>query len=274
MRWVAFVDALLSPLGFGLALAAVLYFARRRLPRIALRVGLLVEAICLVLSMPIGANTLVAWQEGRVARPESCQASEPHTIVLLSGGMRRPGIDADDVGVLSESSLQRTLAAARLAHRVADADLVVSGGARYGRGVAQSLIMARLAEDLGVPASAIRTETAARTTWENATRVRALDPPPPPRIWLVTSAMHMPRALIAFRAAGFDPCAYPADFRAAPFDGIGALLPSAGAIGNSAAVLHELVGEIAYRMRAAFSARSASIASMRAERTASPIAAP
>jgi len=103
-----------------------------------------------------------------------------------------------------------------------------------------------------VPASAIRSENESTTTWENATRVRALEPAPPSHIWLVTSALHMPRSLIAFRAAGFDACAYPGDYRSSPFEGPVDLLPSAGAIANSDAVLHEWVGEIVYRLRAAF----------------------
>ena len=83
-----------------------------------------------------------------------------------------------------------------------------------------------------------------------AATVRALDPAVPKRIWLVTSALHMPRALSAFRAAGFEPCAYPADVRAARLDSIADVLPSAGAIADTDAVLHEWVGEIVYRIRA------------------------
>ncbi|HEX7769639.1 MAG TPA: YdcF family protein, partial [Dokdonella sp.] len=109
--------------------------------------------------------------------------------------------------------------------------------------------MADVAENLGVPASSIRAELASTTTWENATAVRALEPSSPARIWLVTSALHMPRALLAFRAAGFEPCAYPGDYRGAPLEGPTDFLPSAGAIGNTDAVLHEWAGEIAYRIR-------------------------
>lgn len=61
----------------------------------------------------------------------------------------------------------------------------------------------------------------------------------------------MPRALVAFHAAGFESCADPGDFRAAPFRELTDLLPSGAAIGASAEALHELVGELAYRWRAA-----------------------
>lgn len=252
MRAMDFVDAFLSPLGFGLALALVLWLGRARLPRIAVRVGFAIEIGCLVLSTTVGANALLALQESRAPRASACAAPTPTTIVLLSGGMRRDAADAHDFDVLNSASLQRTLAAATLARNTPGATLVITGAARVGgsNDVAQSSVMADVAEAFGVARDAIRAETAATTTWENAETVRALQPALPSRIWLVTSALHMPRSLLAFRAAGFEPCAYPADYRAAPFDGVANVLPSAGAIANTDAVLHEWVGEIVYRMRA------------------------
>ena len=251
MRAMDFVDVFLSPLGFGLALALVLWLGRARLPRMVVRIGIAIEIVCLVLSTPVGSNALVVMQESRAPRADACAAPTPTTIVLLSGGMRRDAADAQDFDVLNTSSLQRTLAAATLARNTPGATLVVTGGARIGGGndIAQSSVMADVAKLVGVPSDSIRAETAATTTWENAETVRALQPALPSRIWLVTSALHMPRSLLAFRAAGFAPCAYPADFRAAPFESFANLLPSASAIANSDAVLHEWVGEVAYRMR-------------------------
>ncbi|MET0230342.1 MAG: YdcF family protein [Rhodanobacteraceae bacterium] len=254
MRWMPFVDVFLSPLGFGLLLALVLWLARRRLSRGSLRIGIAIEIVLLVLSTPLGANALVAWQESRAPLPDACAAPMPSTIVVLSGGIRRDAADARDFATLNVASLQRTIAGAELARSTPDAQLVLAGGPRIGgqNDVSQAAVMATIAEGFGVPAASIRAESLSTTTWENATRVRALDPPLPQRIWLVTSATHMPRSLLAFRAAGFEPCAYPADRRASPFDGPADFLPSAGAIANTDAVLHEWIGEIAYRARSAF----------------------
>ena len=123
MRWMPFVDALLSPLGFGLALALVLKLARRRLSRTALRIGIAIEGVLLIVSTPLGANALVAWQESRAPLPEACAAPQPTAIVVLSGGIRRDAADANDFATLNVASLQRTIAGAELARRTPNATL-------------------------------------------------------------------------------------------------------------------------------------------------------
>lgn len=245
-----FVDALLSPLRFGLLLALLLWLGRRRLPRTLWLMLLACEAACFVLATPLGAKALLALQENRAPLPSACADPVPGTVVLLAGSVRRVPRNADDYGALNLSSVQRTLDAASLTLAMPGAELVISGGTRPGDSVAESVLMASLARRLGVPPDSIRTETRSMTTWQNAQFVRALVPALPHRIWLVTSAAHTPRALIALRAAGFDPCAWPGDRRAAPWRGFTDLLPSGGAISTSEGVLHEWVGEIGYRWRA------------------------
>ena len=245
------VYAVLSPLGFGVPLALLLWWSRKRAPRALWRVGMAIEIACIVLSTPLGANTLVRWQEDRVSLALTCAAPEPNTIVLLTASARRVPRQPGDIDTLSASSLRRTLIAARLAHRLPEAQLVVTGTSDK-ESAPVSVVMAQLAIELGVPAASIRTEVAARTTWENARNVRALDPALPQRVWLVTSALHMPRSMIAFRAAGFEPCAFPSDRMAVPFDGVADLLPSGGAASETEAVVHEWIGEIVYRLRVAF----------------------
>src|SRR6185369_7614076 len=103
---------------------------------------------------------------------------------------------------------------------------------------------------LGVPADSIRREDRSQTTWENAQQLRLLSPALPERIWLVSSAIHLPRALIAFRAAGFEPCVYASDRRYVPPGGIGYYLPQSSALIKTESAIHELIGEALYRWRA------------------------
>ena len=248
MSWMDIVDTILSPLGLGLLLAFVLWRFRSRAPRWLWRAGLVGELVCLAMTTPLGASALIAIQEKRAPMLQACAAPQPSVVVLLAGGVRRVPIDARDVDALSAASVRRTIAAATLLRGLPDARLVISG-TRGDETVPESEVMAELARQIGVRADAIEVEPTALTTWENAMRVHAMNPSLPPRIWLVTSALHMPRALVAFRAAGFEPCGYPSDFLSAPFEARD-VLPRGSAVANSEAALHEMVGEIVYRVRA------------------------
>ncbi|MEO6687831.1 MAG: YdcF family protein [Dokdonella sp.] len=249
MTLAQFIDLFLSPLVLGLLLMLSLALMRGRALRWLRRIDYMMIGMCVAMATPLGANTLLAIAERRAPAAIACDAPPPTTVVLLAGGVRRKSNDPSDVGALNEASVQRTLEAVALTQRLPDAQLVISGGVDKGI-VAESTHMAELAVRLGLPRTAIRTETTSLTTWENAQNVRELQPALPARIWLVTSALHMPRSLLAFQAAGFTPCSDPADLRASAFHGIGDLVPRGSAVTKSEAVLHELVGEIVYRWQA------------------------
>lgn len=249
MTLAQFIDLFLSPLMLGPLLGVSLALMRGPRLRWLRRLHAVLIGVCVAMATPLGANTLLAIAERRAPPATECDTPLPTTVVLLAGGVRRKSGDPADVGALNEASVQRTLEAVALVQRLPDAQLVISGGVDKGT-VAESMHMAELAVRLGLPRTTIRTETTSLTTWENAQNVRALRPALPARIWLVTSALHMPRSLLAFQAAGFAPCSDPADLRASAFDGVADLLPRGSAVSKSEAVLHELVGEIAYRWQA------------------------
>jgi uncharacterized SAM-binding protein YcdF (DUF218 family) len=84
-----------------------------------------------------------------------------------------------------------------------------------------------------------------RSTFEDALYAAALLKPKPGERWLlVTSAMHMPRAVGCFRAAGF---------RVEPIGGIelssfASFVPGISASGDLDAAAKESIGLIAYRL--------------------------
>src|SRR4029079_19446208 len=79
---------------------------------------------------------------------------------------------------------------------------------------AEAPTRARLVQEFCLPPSRIVVEDISRTTAENAALLRAkLSPHAGQRWLLVTSAFHMPRAVGAFRKAGFSVEAYPVDWR-------------------------------------------------------------
>jgi uncharacterized SAM-binding protein YcdF (DUF218 family) len=67
----------------------------------------------------------------------------------------------------------------------------------------------------------------------------------------VTSALHLTRALIAFRAAGFEPCPLASDSVYMAPGGFGYYLPHTSALRKAEWAIHEIVGDAAYRVRAA-----------------------
>ncbi len=80
-------------------------------------------------------------------------------------------------------------------------------------------------EALGIAHDRITAEEQSRNTIENAVFSRLLAHPKPGERWLlVTSAFHMPRAIAAFRAAGFAVEAYPVDWRTRGPDGCAAAI--------------------------------------------------
>jgi len=97
--------------------------------------------------------------------------------------------------------------------------LLVTGGTRGG-GASEAAEMARLATAAGVPDAALTVEPHARTTLENATHsARLMAARGWRRALLVTDGVHMPRARLAFRAAGVRATPAPVRrlWRRAPF---------------------------------------------------------
>ena len=69
---------------------------------------------------------------------------------------------------------------------------------------------------LGVAAERIELESVARNTYENAVLSYEAAKPKPGETWLlVTSAIHMPRAVGCFRRAGWTIVPYPVDYHTA-----------------------------------------------------------
>ena len=79
---------------------------------------------------------------------------------------------------------------------------------------------------------------------------RLLANPKPGERWLlVTSAYHMPRAMAAFRAAGFPVEAYPVDWRTrGPIDAVQPFGSLGEGLRRTDTAVHEWVGLLAYRL--------------------------
>jgi len=238
-----------SPLSWALVLLVLLALGWHALPGAVRWAGIAIEVLLIALMTPLGAAGVAHLVVARVPPVQSCAAPTPTTIVVLGGGFSYPPRAADDYGSLSTEALQRVFAGVALWQKIPDARLVIAGGG--GGRIREAMPMANLAMRMDVPAEVVEIEDQSRNTWQNARNVAALSPPVSKRIWLVSSPMHLPRALDAFRAWGFKPCAWPSGAEKDGFDlWLGALVPQGGAIRRSAIAFHELAGSVEYKFLA------------------------
>jgi uncharacterized SAM-binding protein YcdF (DUF218 family) len=138
----------------------------------------------------------------------------PDGIVVL-GGAISPDISLARGVVALNGAAERVTTTAELAHRYPNARIIFTGGNASLDPTAppEAPLAVKQFEALGVPHDRIIAEEQSRNTIENAVFSRLLAEPKPNERWLlVTSASHMPRAMAAFRAAGFAVEAYPVNW--------------------------------------------------------------
>lgn len=143
------------------------------------------------------------------------------------------------------------LALIALGRRYPKATLVFSGGARAADdpGLSEADIVHRFLAELGVNAGRIIYENRSRNTEENAVLTHALVRPRPGDPWiLVTQAISMPRAVGAFRQAGWTVIPFPAGFLTAGPRSAGLSLDVLGGVQLASVALHEWVGLLVYRL--------------------------
>jgi uncharacterized SAM-binding protein YcdF (DUF218 family) len=170
-------------------------------------------------------------------------------LVVLGGGISPASLDAP--AGLQHPNLQaaadRVWHAARLFHAGKAPLIVVSGGGDLAlQRETEAQAMARFLRDLGVPAAALLLEDKSRNTQDNAAMSAALlKARGIQRILLVTSALHMPRAVPLFQAQGLEVIAAAADHEAddtSRWPLFRRLLPDLEALSASGRAIKEWVG--------------------------------
>lgn len=174
----------------------------------------------------------------------------PPAVIVVLTGMLVPRSLGSPYYELSGAS-DRVVEGVRLAHEYPDALLLITGGPGElgGGGPREAETLGRLARELGVADSRIIIEANARNTRENATETKKildkLNPSGP--ILLVTSAVHMRRAVGCFEKADLRVVPWPVDFLRVKNDFADLILPSPGALDRSSAAIHEYLGWLVYR---------------------------
>ena len=240
-----------------LALLVVILTTRKR-PRLARTAAIVGFVLLFAASTPLISHPLVSAIESQSVNEVPPTVAD--AIVVLSGGATaaEPPLPFIELG---GPTANRLLYAAKL-YRDGKAPLVILSGGQlpWDKGLPpQSAQMAEAIEMMGVPASAIIEESESGNTYENAVRTKAiLDQHSLHRIILVTSALHMPRALGLFRDQGVETFSAPTDFiSVATRSGSSfpelmlALVPSAQTLDQTTQALKELLGAAVYRIAGA-----------------------
>ncbi len=205
--------------------------------------------LLMLLSTPLTARLLTISLDP--ADPESSPAwlemEGPEVVVVLGGGLDGPSVPGCP---LSASSRERLHAALGLARSWPQAALLMSAGSPASGHVTTGARMAEEALRLGVEPERVHVEARSQTTRDNALFVADyLGERRWSRVVLVTSRLHMRRAMAAFAAEGMAPVPMPASprmpWRFRPVE----LLPSASALAESTSAIHDWIGLGWYRLR-------------------------
>ncbi|MBV9287614.1 MAG: YdcF family protein [Hyphomicrobiales bacterium] len=204
----------LSPVAV-LLIAALIgaWQSQGRFPRTGRTIALAAILVLLVAAMtPLGL-ILVSPLEDRFPQPPP-GLPPPYGIIVLGGAINGPTSAAR--GQAAGEEEERVVQAAILAKRYPEAKIVFTGGSGslFGVEPTEATEAKKLLIELGVDPARILLEGKSSNTAQNARFTAAIVHPEPSQPWLiVTSAFHMPRAMGAFRKAGFDAIAYPVAYR-------------------------------------------------------------
>jgi uncharacterized SAM-binding protein YcdF (DUF218 family) len=213
-------------------------------------------------STSLASNNLARSLEWRYFPPKDIPSAE--VMVVLGGGTDanvypRPGVEINGAG-------DRVLYAALIYKEGKVPYLLLSGGEITWMNATSSSPadeMAEILQSLGVPKNALWLENKSQNTHENAVYSKAiLDEKGIKKILLVTSAMHMPRAVALFQKLGLEVIPLPVDYSVTQADiswnnqdwlgQVFGLLPSTGNLSATTNALKEYFGIFTYWLRGWF----------------------
>lgn len=222
----------------------LLLFKRTIMGTLTLALGLL---WVLAWSLPITTLYAGGWLENRYAQHPTAENQSADAIVVLGGhvqGNRSNWFEPYD----RQSVVNRESRAASLYFAGRAPLIVLSGGALEGN-ISDTATMARSLQKLGIPSQVIIQETESKNTLENAEltdqTLRSLQKK---SIFLVTSALHMPRAMLAFESTGIKawPAPLPPQIRWIKERGLRIWLPNLQTLLASRSIIKEYAGLLVY----------------------------
>jgi uncharacterized SAM-binding protein YcdF (DUF218 family) len=241
------VGSLGNPLTAAFFIAIVAALCRwRGSGRLARGLAVAAVAIAYLGSTPLVGNALLYALEHQYSAPGFVPAGDLRHVVVL-GSSYRPESGLPVTSALDSEGLVRIVEGIRLTRGMRPVSLVASGGAPDG-GVPVAVGYATLARELGVDdISLVELREPLNTAGEAQSVLRALGREP---FLLVTSAYHMPRAVLLMEREGALPIPAPTGHRVRDPRSIGwrDFLPRASGLSNTERAMHEYLGLLAAKV--------------------------
>ena len=245
-----FLEFFLAPVHFFIFIAAagaiLLFTPWKRWGRALSSVSAL--ALLLMAFGPLGGLLAGPLEAHFPPPPDDMPA--PDGIIVL-GGTIDEQLSADRGRPTLIDAAERLTAPIALKRKYPNARLVFTGGSATSRGSSftEADAVQRLWREIGLDQNDVSYERRSRNTYENAAFTRELLHPKPGERWLlITSALHMPRAIGVFRKAGFEVIPYPVDYRTTGKVGLEFPRFPTKALGLVDFAAHEWAGLVAYRL--------------------------
>lgn len=201
----------------------------------------------LLLSLQPVADKLLQPLESHYSTWRVSAAPIPY-IVVLGGGYTYNPEWAPSANLIG-NSLARVTEGIRLYHANPGAKLIFTGAAAQGNPVTSAQTAALVAESLGISRTDIITLDTPRDTEEEAAGTAAIVGQQP--FLLVTSASHLPRAMVFFQDQGLHPTPAPANQLAitSPLNPWEKIFPSAFYLSHSERAWYETLGLLWQRLK-------------------------
>ncbi|MGB6007191.1 YdcF family protein [Castellaniella sp.] len=246
-----FLANLVIPLNLSvtlLVLAAILFVVRWRKTAAIITVSAVAWAV--FWSLPTTSLWAGGLLEQRYPHEPAAALPTAQAIVVL-GGNTANGRPNWFESYNPKMTVLRTDTAARL-YAADKAPLVIVSGAALDGGISEARMMASALERDGVPAAVIIQEDHSLTTHQNAVyTAKVLRQHDIQQFLLVTSALHMPRAMASFQKQGLNPIAAPSPPQIVVPDepDFSFWLPDLRTLNASRSIVKEYLGLLVYWIR-------------------------
>ena len=214
------------------------------------KISLIGVIILIVCSLPIVSDKLVAYLESdyQLSKPSNIEPAD--AIVVLSGMIRtinsKDGLDYE----FGEAS-DRIFAGINLFKEKKAPKLILTRGKLpWSVGIPEGEYLKEIAINNGISENNIVLTENVENTDQEAKAIKKLLSEDKPKVLLVTSAFHMPRAQKVFEAAGINVVPFPVDFQ----KGLSKItfmsfMPSANALSRTSFFVREMIGRIYYNLK-------------------------